>query len=215
MTTRSAQFAMPEVAAILQRATYTFGLLTIQGVSTCLYLCMDACGFLYANKDLTDDCVFEEHIEENNYNTYSRIRGGKKTFLALDNRGRARRTQIPVSRPLGNLSGYALTLTHRWAGPRQSQCPPRRHRGKLKRPPPFHRNCQRRVQKQNLRKRKHKKANDPKKKRHPKARRKHGHENSTTTTTEVGWDESTMSTMSTTDAEFFRSATAQEAVAHA
>ncbi|XP_022118199.1 fibroblast growth factor 22 isoform X1 [Pieris rapae] len=191
------------VYTILQRATYKVGLLTIQGVSTCLYLCMDACGFHYANKDLSDDCVFEEHIEENNYNTYSRIRAGKKTFLALDNRGKARRTQIPVSRPLGNLSGYALTLTKRWEGPKHSQCPPRRHRGKLKRPPPFHRNCQRRVAKQNMRKRKHKKANDPKKKRHPKARRKH---DSTTSTTEMSWDESTMSTMSTTD-EFFRSAT--------
>lgn len=159
-------------------------------------------------KDLSDDCVFEEHIEENFYNTYSRIRGGKKTYLALDNKGKMRRTQIPVSRPLGNLSRYALSITKGWEGPRQTQCPPRRHRGKLKRPPPFHRNCQRRVQKQNLRKRKHKKVNDPKKKqRHPKARRKH--ENGTTTTTE-SWDESTMSTMSTTDAEFFRSATAQE-----
>lgn len=159
-------------------------------------------------KDLSDDCVFEEHIEENFYNTYSRIRGGKKTYLALDNKGKMRRTQIPVSRPLGNLSRYALSITKSWEGPRQTQCPPRRHRGKLKRPPPFHRNCQRRVQKQNLRKRKHKKVNDPKKKqRHPKARRKH--ENGTTTTTE-SWDESTMSTMSTTDAEFFRSATAQE-----
>lgn len=161
-------------------------------------------------KDLSDDCVFEEHIEENNYNTYSRIRGGKKTFLALDNRGRARRTQLPARRPLGNLSGYALSLTRRWDGARPAQCPPRRHRGKLKRPPPFHRNCQRRVQKQNLRKRKHKKGADAKKKRHPKARRKHDHDG-TTSTTEVSWDESTMSTMSTTDAEFFRSASAQEA----
>ncbi|XP_032522309.1 fibroblast growth factor 3 isoform X1 [Danaus plexippus] len=199
------------VYTILQRATYKYGLLTIQGVSTCLYLCMDACGFHYANKDLSDDCVFEEHIEENNYNTYSRVRGLKKTYLALDNRGRSRRTQIPLSRPLGNLSGYALTMTTQWEGAKHSQCPPRRHRGKLKRPPPFHRNCQRRVQKQNLRKRKHKKANDPKKKqRHPKARRKQ--EGTTSTTTEVSWDESTMSTMSTTDGEFFRSATAQEAV---
>lgn len=37
------------VSAILQRATYKVGLLTIQGVSTCLYLCMDACGFQYAS----------------------------------------------------------------------------------------------------------------------------------------------------------------------
>ncbi|XP_052756360.1 fibroblast growth factor 22 isoform X1 [Galleria mellonella] len=203
---------------ILQRATFKVGLLTIQGVYTCLYLCMDACGYQYAHKDLSDDCLFQEHLEENNYNTYSRIRNGKKTFLALDNRGRARRTQIPMSRQLGNLSTYALTLTRRWDGHghKPTQCPPRRHRGKLKRPPPRHRNCLQRLQKQNLRhKRKHKKANNPKKKqRHPKARRKH--ENSTTTTTEVSWDESTMSTMSTTtDAEFFRSATAQEAVGRA
>ncbi|XP_049885719.1 fibroblast growth factor 5 [Pectinophora gossypiella] len=202
------------VYTILQRATYRVGLLTIQGVSTCLYLCMDACGFQYAHKDLSEDCVFEEHIEENNYNTYSRIRAGKKTYLALDNRGKARRTQIPVGRPLGNLSTYALTLTRRWEGPKQTQCPPRRHRGKLKSPPKFRRNCQVRARKQNMRhKRKHKKANDPKKKRHPKTRRKH--DNGTTTTTETSWDESTMSTMSTTDVEFFRSATAQEAVGRA
>lgn len=201
------------VYTILQRATYKVGLLTIQGVSTCLYLCMDTCGYHYAHRDLSDDCVFQEHIEENFYNTYSRIRNRKKTFLALDNRGKARRTQIPVNRPLGNLSAYALTLTKQWNGPLQTHCPPRRHRGKLKRPPPRHRNCQTRIQKQNLRhKRKQKKANNPKKKqRHPKTRRKH--ENGTTTTTEVTWDESTMSTMSTTtDVEFFRSATAQEAV---
>ncbi|XP_059051725.1 uncharacterized protein LOC131846441 isoform X2 [Achroia grisella] len=202
---------------ILQRATFKVGLLTIQGVYTCLYLCMDACGFQYAH-DLSDDCLFQEHLEENNYNTYSRIRNGKKTFLALDNRGKARRTQIPMSRQLGNLSTYALTLTRKsdGHGHKSTQCPPRRHRGKLmKRPPPRHRNCMQRIQKQNLRhKRKHKKANNPKKKqRHPKARRKH--ENGTTTTTEVSWDESTMSTMSTTDVEFFRSATAQEAIGRA
>ncbi|KAL0868297.1 hypothetical protein ABMA27_007826 [Loxostege sticticalis] len=204
---------------ILQRATYKVGLLTIQGVATCMYLCMDACGYQYANKYLSDDCVFEEHIEENNYNTYSRVRGGKKTYLALDNRGKARRTQIPVSRQLGNLSWYALTLTRRWEGHgvKYTQCATRRHHGKLKKPPKKHtpRVCMQQVHRQNLRqKRKHKKANNPKKKRHPKARRRHG--NGTTTTTEVSWDESTMSTMSTTtDVEFFRSATAQEAVGRA
>ncbi|XP_037962451.1 fibroblast growth factor 22 isoform X2 [Plutella xylostella] len=193
------------VYTILQRATYKVGLLTIQGVSTCLYLCMDACGFQYAH-DLSDDCMFDEHIEANNYNTYSRIRNGKKTFLALDNRGHSRRMQIPLGRPLGNLSGYALTLTRKWEGEKQAQCAARRHKGKLKRPPPFHRNCARRLQKQNLRmKRKNKKANDPKKKgRHPKARRKH---ESTSTTTET-WEDS-----STTDMEFFRSTTAREAAA--
>ncbi|XP_073959459.1 fibroblast growth factor branchless [Choristoneura fumiferana] len=203
------------VHTILQRATYKVGLLTIQGVATCLYLCMDACGYHYAHKDLSDDCMFEENIEENNYNTYSRIRGGKKTYLALNNTGKSRRTQIALSRPLGKLSEYALTLTRRWEGPKQAQCPVRRHRGKLKRPPPFRINCQARVHKQMLRQkqRKHKKVNHAKKKhRHPKTRRKQG----TTSTTTDSYDESTMSTMSTTtDVEFFRSATAQEAVGRA
>lgn len=156
--------------------------------------------------------MFEEHIEENNYNTYSRVRAGKKTFLALDNRGRSRRMQIPANRPLGNLSGYALTLTHRFEGAKVTPCAARRHRGKLKRPPPFHRNCQRRLQKQNQRQkqRKHKKTDPQKKKhRHPKTRRKlHGDKTESTSTT-TDWEESTIST--TTDAEFFRSATAQEA----
>ncbi|CAH0678093.1 unnamed protein product [Spodoptera exigua] len=40
---------LPYSKSILQRATYNAGLLTIQGVSTCLYLCMDACGFQYAH----------------------------------------------------------------------------------------------------------------------------------------------------------------------
>lgn len=174
---------------------------------------------LLFQKYLSDDCVFEEHIEENNYNTYSRVRGGKKTYLALNNQGKARRTQIPVTRQLGNLSWYALTLTKRWEGHgvKLTQCPTRRHHGKLKRPPKKHtpRVCMATVHRQNMRqKRKHKKANNPKKKRHPKARRRHG--NGTTTTTEMNWDESTMSTMSTTtDVEFFRSATAQEAVGRA
>ncbi|XP_063616387.1 fibroblast growth factor 22 isoform X1 [Cydia splendana] len=200
------------VHTILQRATYKVGLLTIQGVATCLYLCMDACGYHYAHKDLSDDCMFEENIEENNYNTYSRIRGGKKTYLALGNNGKSRRTQIALNRPLGNLSVYALTLTRRWEGPKQTQCPVRRHRGKLKRPPPFRteQRCQIRVQKQLQRqKRKHKKVVHPKKKhRHPKTRRKY--DGTTSTTTTESYDESTMSTMSTTtDMEFFRSQTAQ------
>ncbi|CAH1636176.1 unnamed protein product [Spodoptera littoralis] len=42
-------WTLPYSKSILQRATYNAGLLTIQGVSTCLYLCMDACGFQYAH----------------------------------------------------------------------------------------------------------------------------------------------------------------------
>ncbi|GBP92932.1 Fibroblast growth factor homolog [Eumeta japonica] len=157
---------------------------------------------LLFQKDLSDDCMFDEHIEENNYNTYSRLRAGKKTFLALDNRGRARRTQIPAARPLGNLAPYALTLTRRWqwAGPRSPVCPARRHRAKLKRPPPFHRNCQKRLKTQKG-KRRH-----PKKRRQPKARRR---PEQAQTTTDRDWDESTTPSTST-DAEFFRWGSAHE-----
>ncbi|XP_041982967.1 fibroblast growth factor 10 isoform X2 [Aricia agestis] len=196
------------VYTILQRATHTVGVLKIQGVFTCLYLCMDACGFQYAH-DLNSDCLFEEHLEENNYNTYSQINNyEKKAFLALDNRGRARRTQIPLNRPLANLSGYALTMTMKWERPKPNQCPMKRHEKKIKRPPPPHlyKNCMKRVHRM---KKKTPKRTKVKRKRRPKARRKF--ENGTTTTTDA-YDESTMSTMSTTDAEFFRSGTAQEAV---
>ncbi|KOB71152.1 Fibroblast growth factor [Operophtera brumata] len=161
--------------------------------------------------------MFEEHIEKNNYNTYSRVRNGKKTFLALDMFGKARRMQIPVTREhLGNLSKYALAMTTpaKWKG--QTHCPARRHRGKLKPPSPEHKKCMQKVRKQKMKpKRRHKKPIGLKKKRrHPNSKRRH--KNGTTTTTEVTWDESTMSTMSTTtDAEFFRSATALEAVARA
>lgn len=35
------------VSAILQRATVDVGKIRIQGVATCLFLCMDACGNVY------------------------------------------------------------------------------------------------------------------------------------------------------------------------
>lgn len=52
-------YSLSFVAAILQRASTgpnKSGLLTIQGVSTCLYLCMDACGFQYAHVSIFPPC---------------------------------------------------------------------------------------------------------------------------------------------------------------
>lgn len=39
--------------AILQRTTVDVGKVKIQGVATCLYLCMDMCGGIYASVSIT------------------------------------------------------------------------------------------------------------------------------------------------------------------
>ncbi|KAL7730113.1 hypothetical protein ACLKA6_009389 [Drosophila palustris] len=99
---------------ILQRSTVDVGRIKIQSVATCLYLCMDACGAVYASKDFTDDCVFNENMELHNYNTYSSTYNSnakRVLYLALNRHGAPRRTQIPVTRPLGNLSKYTNAIT--------------------------------------------------------------------------------------------------------
>lgn len=65
-------------------------------------------------RDFTDECVFNEMLEQHHYNTYSSAKhsGDKKTmYLALDARGRPRKVQLPADRPLGKLSGYVRVLT--------------------------------------------------------------------------------------------------------
>lgn len=40
---------LSSVSAIFQRTSISRGQLRIQGVATCLYLCMDSCGLLYGS----------------------------------------------------------------------------------------------------------------------------------------------------------------------
>ncbi|XP_053980069.1 uncharacterized protein LOC128877093 isoform X2 [Hylaeus volcanicus] len=98
---------------IFQRSSVSRGQLRIQGVATCLYLCMDSCGLLYGSREYTDDCVFNETLEQHNYNTYSSAKWSttKKTlYLGLNRRGQPRRVQAK-GHNLGRLSAYARVLT--------------------------------------------------------------------------------------------------------
>ncbi|XP_033244316.1 serine-rich adhesin for platelets isoform X2 [Drosophila miranda] len=99
---------------ILQRSTVDVGRIKLQSVATCLYLCMDACGAVYGSKDFTDDCVFNENMGLQNYNTYSSTYNSNARrvyYLALNRHGEPRRTQIPASRSLGKLTTYTNAIT--------------------------------------------------------------------------------------------------------
>lgn len=70
--------------------------------------------FLLLQMDFTDECVFNEMLEQHYYNTYSSAKhsGARRTmYLALDARGRPRKVQLPAKRSLGKLSGYVRVLT--------------------------------------------------------------------------------------------------------
>ncbi|KZC14652.1 Fibroblast growth factor like protein [Dufourea novaeangliae] len=74
---------------------------------------MDSCGLLYGSREYTDDCVFNETLEQHNYNTYSSAKWSttKKTlYLGLNRRGQPRRVQAK-GHNLGRLSAYARVLT--------------------------------------------------------------------------------------------------------
>ncbi|XP_015519373.1 uncharacterized protein LOC107223992 [Neodiprion lecontei] len=99
---------------ILQRASVAKGLLRIQGVATCLFLCMDSCGILYGSRDYTEDCVFNETLEHHNYNTYSSVRWStarKTLYLGMKQDGQPRKVQTKGHDSLGRLSMYAKVLT--------------------------------------------------------------------------------------------------------
>ncbi|CAK9798567.1 hypothetical protein ANTPLA_LOCUS1673 [Anthophora plagiata] len=64
-------------------------------------------------REYTDDCVFNETLEQHNYNTYSSAKWSttKKTlYLGLNRRGQPRRVQAK-GHNLGRLSAYARVLT--------------------------------------------------------------------------------------------------------
>ncbi|XP_059608827.1 uncharacterized protein LOC132256429 [Phlebotomus argentipes] len=100
---------------ILQRTTVDVGKIKIQGVATCLYLCMDLCGGIYASRKFSDDCVFTESMEEQHYNSYSSSYNSNPQgvlYLAINRYGQPRRIRIPSTRQLGNLTRYTNSLTH-------------------------------------------------------------------------------------------------------
>nr|XP_018911482.1 PREDICTED: fibroblast growth factor 3 [Bemisia tabaci] len=100
--------------SILQRSSVSVGQVKIQGVATCMFLCMDAAGTLYATKEFSESCVFNEMLEQHHYMTYSSTKHSneKRTlYLALNKFGAPRKTQLKTGTPLGKLSSYTQTLT--------------------------------------------------------------------------------------------------------
>ncbi|XP_066999340.2 uncharacterized protein bnl [Anabrus simplex] len=98
---------------ILQRTSVDQGQVKIQGVATCFFLCMDSCGLLYGSKEYTEDCIFNEMIEQHHYNTYSSARYSderKTLYLALNKRGRSRKVQIRSNAALGKMTAYTRVL---------------------------------------------------------------------------------------------------------
>ncbi|TMW49426.1 hypothetical protein DOY81_005492 [Sarcophaga bullata] len=64
-------------------------------------------------KEFTDDCVFNESMEQHNYNTYSSTYNSntrRKYYLALNRHGEPRKLQIPPSRSLGKLATYTNAI---------------------------------------------------------------------------------------------------------
>uniref|UniRef100_A0A0A9WU13 Fibroblast growth factor n=1 Tax=Lygus hesperus TaxID=30085 RepID=A0A0A9WU13_LYGHE len=102
------------VAAVLQRSSVSLGQVKIQGVATCMFLCMDMCGIPYSSREFTDECVFNEKIEQHSYNTYSSTKysNAKRTlYLGMTRKGEARRVQVRTGTVLGRLSTFTRVLT--------------------------------------------------------------------------------------------------------
>uniref|UniRef100_A0A182MAU3 Fibroblast growth factor n=1 Tax=Anopheles culicifacies TaxID=139723 RepID=A0A182MAU3_9DIPT len=75
-------------------------------------------------KEFTDDCIFNEQMEQHHYNTYSSTQhsNARRTlYLALNKTGQPRKIQIPVNRTLGKLATYTKALTQTVAHDRVEQ----------------------------------------------------------------------------------------------
>lgn len=67
-----------------------------------------------SQKDFDEECVFNEMIEQNHYNTYSSAKytnDKRALYLALNKRGLPRKVHIKANAPLGKLSAYTRVLT--------------------------------------------------------------------------------------------------------
>ncbi|XP_025988994.2 uncharacterized protein LOC105197261 [Solenopsis invicta] len=100
------------IYTIVQRLSTGKGKINIQGIATCLFVCMDVCGLLYGARNATKECEFNENLEQHNYNTYSSVRWStaKKTlYIGLKSNGESKKVQVRGQ--LGKLSTNVRVLT--------------------------------------------------------------------------------------------------------
>nr|XP_033783559.1 fibroblast growth factor 1 [Geotrypetes seraphini]XP_033783560.1 fibroblast growth factor 1 [Geotrypetes seraphini]XP_033783561.1 fibroblast growth factor 1 [Geotrypetes seraphini] len=72
----------------LQLNAENVGEVSIKSAETGQYLGMDASGRLYGSPSLSEDCLFFERLEENNYNTYkSKQHADKNWYVGIKKNG--------------------------------------------------------------------------------------------------------------------------------
>lgn len=87
---------------------------------------------LLFQREFGDECVFNETIEQHNYNTYSSTKysNDRRTlYLALNRRGQPRKVLLRARQQLGRLSSYTRVLTRTVSPERAEELHPLRHRG--------------------------------------------------------------------------------------
>ncbi|AJD09279.1 fibroblast growth factor [Condylorrhiza vestigialis mutiple nucleopolyhedrovirus] len=110
---------------VLQRVTHPKRprSILLRNAISCMHVCLDRCGVMYATAALSSDCFLQETVLENNYDVMYKIYNRKLTYIALDNFGKARRLQLSKRRSLGKLSLYALILRNPLNYTSVSKCP--------------------------------------------------------------------------------------------
>nr|BBD51188.1 fibroblast growth factor [Samia ricini nucleopolyhedrovirus] len=96
---------------VLQRVRgNTRGHILLRNAVTCMHVCLDRCGTMYASATVSSDCFLNEMFTETNHNVLHKVYDRKVTYVALDNVGRARRVQISKRRSLRNMSKYTFIM---------------------------------------------------------------------------------------------------------
>ncbi|XP_053321832.1 fibroblast growth factor 5 [Spea bombifrons] len=90
--------------SILEIFAISQGIVGIRGVFTNTFLAMSKKGKLHATPKFTDECKFMERYQENSYNTYASAvyrteKSGRRWYVALNKRGKAKRGCSPRVRP--------------------------------------------------------------------------------------------------------------------
>lgn len=89
-------------------------------------------------REFGDECVFNETMEHNHYNTYSSTKYSNERrtlYLALNRRGQPRKVLLRAKQQLGRLSSFTRVLTRNVAPERAEELHPMRHHAHLCAPP--------------------------------------------------------------------------------